>query len=395
MIVKRFLSLFILIFLLPPVCIAMCSDEEGCPSDCPIYKHILRLRFLNGFFEIPPASFKKEIVVNIIEDVEEGAKVQLQHKTPELTPFYSGAETSSVANLHAQEMLHTIYCIAPQTRFRFFKDPKKLLQSSDIIINFSAGICDDGKELSDNTLEHFYNLVRQNVSPDLRVINEEGQYDYYLQKHGGLLECEARKSFDAETFIKEIRSKLFAIFHEIRTEMSVLLSENFIIFHALKNTKGILSAENASFADIQPGSEKRKNLILAKSLKPDGELYLESEIPGDDFADITLCVICGPEPLQLLNESDDLILNEISNNSEAAAWLSGTSALLMRLYYDRYKIFPTPSFISKCLLESATPRFKADRSDAVERNGQKFSKIYGRGLLNIEKALKFATADAE
>ena len=301
--------------------------------------------------------------------------------------------------LHAIEIIEIILTINPNTFFFISDHPEHIIDHSIKIINMSCGVLNDNYLFQGKTEKEIAKIYLSdsiNLKEEFEKIScQKGVDEYFIHKHLEIIikifQEGKKHNFNVEYVIKNIREKLTALYCEQQAYFNQFLRKEFFICQALCNDAAIgpLSPSTNSFNfDIQEKVKFKKNIIFARNFyysasSPSHYHIPPSQIPGQKFADRTLCVVTGVT--RYMEKYEDY---SVSTNSHAAPVISACASYIdVTLQHSGINL--KPHEIAEAMLKTANRIYK-DEGDKIEINGEIYSKSYGAGLLNAQAAIDYA-----
>jgi hypothetical protein len=170
--------------------------------------------------------------------------------------------------------------------------------------------------------------------------------------------------------------------------------ENKLLIQAIGNGGFNISANPDHLNRFSSLLKSKTPKILVVNLHPDGTTpFASSNFPGAPFADMTICAI-GTDVLSTLPDGK---YGRLSGTSMAAPFVTA-AALLLKGAFPKLNI----DEIRNCILDSATPIvLDSNAKPHLIQNSQELKnyteaqietsrQFFGRGLLNVQEAFKYA-----
>jgi hypothetical protein len=316
--------------------------------------------------------------------------------------YGSDVDTSKCVYMtgHTETLLNLMDKIADNPTYIFTLDHKEPKKNSCHIINMSCGIIDDNRLLDQDTIAYIRDIF-QNFYGELGTVldgfKQDGQVDeYFIYKYRSLMKSihanfKSTNNRNTNEYIARLKEDILQSFKKEKNHLSGLLSGDYLVVQSLANgEQGHIVDGTCSFDISDVSSSNRNNLIYARNFYYlNGEFIVpQSQTPGDLYADRTLCAVT-PAPEVVFSVDNPVEYCDVSTNSDAAPFISIASGIIEQRLLAKGKQL-NPEQIAESLLMTATPHFLKDRSDEVFVYGRKYSTVFGAGIMNAEKAIKYA-----
>lgn len=312
-------------------------------------------------------------------------------------------------NPHAERILQEIVGLCPESKILITMVPEIMLRYNSNIINLSIGLGERLPNDGDLTVEFLNELYRDNPKffkskfrnylANKQCLEQWEAFqkykfvdEYFLNKYSNIINRISEKNIQALGFKPLLTKKINKIFQAEKSYLtSLCLNNEFLAIQSLSNCEGTLTTDNCTFNDLELNNPKRNCIIFVKCLYYSSErneiILPPSEVPGNQFCDRTICVVL---PVDESKGLPDELLFGMSNNSQAAPWVSACAHYLNALCIDNNRRTFSAYKLAEYILKGASPKFLNDSNDKVNLNGKTYSFTYGVGILNMEKTFELA-----